>query len=230
MDLSSTRQKLVASNIANVDTPGYKTKDIDFQFEFMSLTQGGEPQRGGDARVWWLKTTATTSSLDREARLLAENAMRFNLASSLMKTQLKLINSMPSRRASPDESFFGTLGERFGDGGAANARRTAGGESGELGNHAHSRGGPYRRKDAVFTSAPQTSPFSAVFQTEMGSGVNGVQVSDVIEDTASRKSATCPAIPTPIKDGYVAFPRINPAEDMVDLMSAAQCYKATWRP
>ena len=34
MDLLSARQKLVASNIANADTPGYKTKDIDFQTEF----------------------------------------------------------------------------------------------------------------------------------------------------------------------------------------------------
>ena len=34
MDLLSTRQKLVASNIANVDTPGYLTQDIDFQQEF----------------------------------------------------------------------------------------------------------------------------------------------------------------------------------------------------
>ena len=34
MSLLSTRQKLVASNIANVDTPGYKTRDIDFQSEF----------------------------------------------------------------------------------------------------------------------------------------------------------------------------------------------------
>jgi len=36
MDLLSTRQKLVASNIANADTPGYKTKDIDFQNEFLN--------------------------------------------------------------------------------------------------------------------------------------------------------------------------------------------------
>jgi flagellar basal-body rod protein FlgC len=43
--------------------------------------------------------------------------------------------------------------------------------------------GLYKRKDAVFTTAPQTSPFSAVFQTEMGSGVNGVEVSYVVEDT-----------------------------------------------
>ena len=31
MNLVSARQKLVASNIANADTPGYQTKDIDFQ-------------------------------------------------------------------------------------------------------------------------------------------------------------------------------------------------------
>ena len=43
-------------------------------------------------------------------------------------------------------------------------------------------GGPYRRKDAVFTSSPQSSPFAAVFQTELGAGVNGVEVSDIVED------------------------------------------------
>ena len=45
MDLLSARQKLVAGNLANADTPGYKTKDIDFQFEFMSAlgAEHGEP-------------------------------------------------------------------------------------------------------------------------------------------------------------------------------------------
>ncbi len=32
MDLVSTRQKLVASNIANANTPGYRTRDLDFPF------------------------------------------------------------------------------------------------------------------------------------------------------------------------------------------------------
>lgn len=92
MNLLSARQKLVASNIANVDTPGYKTKDIDFQFEFMSLMQGGTPNvvETPDLVV---KNDGNNVSLDREARLLSENALRFNLASNLMKTQLKLINS-----------------------------------------------------------------------------------------------------------------------------------------
>ena len=42
MDLLSARQKLVASNIANADTPGYRTQDIDFQSEFLKAT-GGPP-------------------------------------------------------------------------------------------------------------------------------------------------------------------------------------------
>jgi flagellar basal-body rod protein FlgB len=92
MDLLSARQKLVASNIANVDTPGYKAKDIDFQFEFMSMIRGGAPNVV-DSPGLVVKNDGNNVSLDREARLLAENALRFNLASSLMKTQLKLVNS-----------------------------------------------------------------------------------------------------------------------------------------
>ena len=43
MDLLSARQKLVASNIANADTPGYHTQDIDFQSEFRNAG-GGTPR------------------------------------------------------------------------------------------------------------------------------------------------------------------------------------------
>src|ERR1700741_2306784 len=92
MDLLSARQKLVASNIANVDTPGYTTKDIDFQFEFMSLAQGASPNVI-EAPGLVVKNDGNNVSMDREARLLAENALRCNLASSLMKSQLKLIHS-----------------------------------------------------------------------------------------------------------------------------------------
>jgi flagellar basal-body rod protein FlgB len=92
MDLLSARQKLVASNMANVDTPGYKTQDIDFQFEFMSQIQGGAPNVV-DAPGLVVKNDGNNVSLDREARLLAENSLRFNLAASLMKTQLKLVTS-----------------------------------------------------------------------------------------------------------------------------------------
>jgi flagellar basal-body rod protein FlgC len=86
-------------------------------------------------------------------------------------------------------------------------------------------GGPYRRKDAVFTSAPQISAFGAVFQTEVCEGINGVAVSDIVEDTGEPDKRYLPGHPDADKDGYVAFPRINPAEEMVDLMSAQRGYE-----
>jgi len=86
-------------------------------------------------------------------------------------------------------------------------------------------GGPYRRKDAIFASAPQSSAFSAVFQTEMGEGQNGGEVSDVLEDTRDPEKRYLPGHPDADPDGYVAFPRVNPAEDMADLMSASQGYE-----
>ncbi len=87
-------------------------------------------------------------------------------------------------------------------------------------------GGPYRRRDAVFESQPQSSPFSAVFQTEMGDGVTGVRVADVVEDTRAPERRYIPGHPDADADGYVAFPRINPAEDMTDLLGAARGYDA----
>jgi flagellar basal-body rod protein FlgC len=83
-------------------------------------------------------------------------------------------------------------------------------------------GGPYRRKDAVFTTAEESSPFSAVFQNEIGTGV---QVSEVIEDNREPERRYLPGHPDADKDGYVAFPRINPAEDMVDLLNASRSYQ-----
>ncbi|HVY91352.1 MAG TPA: flagellar basal body protein [Bryobacteraceae bacterium] len=91
MDLLSARQKLIASNVANVDTPGYKTQDLDFQSEFESAV-GGSPAR---VEVPGLKANndGNNVSLDRENRLLAETALRFNIASQLMKSQINRMKS-----------------------------------------------------------------------------------------------------------------------------------------
>jgi flagellar basal-body rod protein FlgB len=91
MDLLSARQKLVASNIANADTPGYHTRDIDFQSEFQSAL-GGAPQTV-DVTGLEMKNDGNNVNLDRESRLLAENALRFNVASSLMKIQIQTVRA-----------------------------------------------------------------------------------------------------------------------------------------
>ena len=90
MDLLSARQKLVAGNLANADTPGYKTKDIDFQFEFLSASSG-EPPDPIEVPGLASKNDGNNVSLDRESRLLAENALRFNVAANLVKSQVRML-------------------------------------------------------------------------------------------------------------------------------------------
>ncbi|HVX66559.1 MAG TPA: flagellar basal body protein [Bryobacteraceae bacterium] len=92
MDLVSARQKLVASNIANADTPGYHTRDIDFQREFNSLIESQTPA-SQEVSGLEIKHDGNNVNLDREARLLSENALRFNMASSLLKTEIRMVRS-----------------------------------------------------------------------------------------------------------------------------------------
>jgi len=89
MDLLSARQKLVASNIANADTPGYHTEDIDFQSEFQNAA--GLAPRTIEVTGLAMKNDGNNVSLDRESRLLSENALRFQLASSLMRTEIQSV-------------------------------------------------------------------------------------------------------------------------------------------
>ena len=91
LDLLSARQKLVASNIANADTPGYHTQDIDFQSEFQNATTGTPNVL--EVAGLPMKNDGNNVSLDRESRLLAENALRFNAASSLLRSQISSLRA-----------------------------------------------------------------------------------------------------------------------------------------
>lgn len=86
-------------------------------------------------------------------------------------------------------------------------------------------GGPYRRKDVVFSSTPVGS-FQSSFQSAMESTGTGVRISDIVTDQRDPERRYIPGHPDADKDGYVSMPRMNPAEDMVDLMSASRSYQA----
>jgi flagellar basal-body rod protein FlgB len=92
MNLLSTRQKLVAANIANADTPGYQTKDIDFQAELENQIGASNPNVM-DVPGLKTKNDGNNVSVDREARLLAENALRFSVASSMARAELSMVRS-----------------------------------------------------------------------------------------------------------------------------------------
>ncbi|HVX66558.1 MAG TPA: flagellar basal body rod protein FlgC [Bryobacteraceae bacterium] len=87
-------------------------------------------------------------------------------------------------------------------------------------------GGPYRRKDAVFSSDAAPSPFASEFASAVGADSTGVSVSEITVDDREPERRYLPGHPDADANGYVAFPHINPAEDMVDLMSASRSYQA----
>ena len=84
-------------------------------------------------------------------------------------------------------------------------------------------GGPYRRKDAVFSSTPVGSAFASELDAQMQTGV---RVASISVDSREPEKEYLPGHPDADADGYVAIPRMNPAEDMVDLVSANRGYQA----
>lgn len=87
-------------------------------------------------------------------------------------------------------------------------------------------GGVYRRRDVVFESQQVASPFSSFMEASLSDDANGVGVSEIVQDTSDPDRRYMPGHPDADKDGYVAFPRVNPAEDMVDLLGASRSYQA----
>jgi flagellar basal-body rod protein FlgC len=85
-------------------------------------------------------------------------------------------------------------------------------------------GGPYRRKDVVFASTSVVSPFAGEFQSALEG--QGVKVANISVDQRAPEKRYAPGHPDADADGYVAYPNINPAEDMVDLMNASRGYQA----
>jgi flagellar basal-body rod protein FlgC len=87
-------------------------------------------------------------------------------------------------------------------------------------------GGPYRRKDVVFQTESAGLPFASVMSSALGSGTGGVAVSEILVDQRDPEQRYMPGHPDAGANGYVAYPRVNPAEEMVDLMSASNGYSA----
>ncbi len=83
-------------------------------------------------------------------------------------------------------------------------------------------GGPYRRKDVVFSEKSVGSSFSNVLDSK----IKAVNVSEIIDDPRPFKTVYDPYHPSADKDGYVRYPNVNVIEEMVNLLSARRSYEA----
>ena len=89
--------------------------------------------------------------------------------------------------------------------------------------------GPYRRREVVLESAGGAQ-FQSLLNDSSASmpasaQPGGVRLTQVIEDTADPIRRYEPGHPDADKDGYVSYPAINPAQEMVDLMGSVRAYQ-----
>ena len=96
LNVTSERHKLVVSNMANIDTPGYRTKDIDFRGELQRAMSDENASLMPVARsVLGLmeRPDGNNVSLDREGLLMAETQMQYGLGIQLLRHEFSSLMS-----------------------------------------------------------------------------------------------------------------------------------------
>lgn len=105
LDVNVARHKLIAANMANLDTPGYRTRDLDFRAELTRSTLARstmESEMGGlsyasyspvakPVRGLLERPDGNNVSVERESLLLAETQMKFSLGVQLLKDEFHAI-------------------------------------------------------------------------------------------------------------------------------------------
>jgi flagellar basal-body rod protein FlgB len=96
---ASLRQQAIASNIANVNTPGYRRKDVDFQSALHDAWKQGHE---GVERVTAATSTDTGATvradgssvdIDVEASAQAQNGLQYEAIVQVMKTRTSILKS-----------------------------------------------------------------------------------------------------------------------------------------
>ena len=90
LDLATAQTKLTAANMANVDTPGYRTVGMDFEAEMrqaMNDVEDDQPAKtinltGVEGLI--SRPDGNNVSMDREGLTLAEAQLRYKTGISLM--------------------------------------------------------------------------------------------------------------------------------------------------
>ncbi len=92
LNMTVQQMRLTASNMANVDTPGYKTQGFDFEQEFAHALQG-QPGRGaGDVDGLISRPDGNNVSMDREAMQLAKTQLQFRAGVELLKREFTRVS------------------------------------------------------------------------------------------------------------------------------------------
>ena len=91
LDLAADQMKLTAGNMANLDTPGFKTQGFDFEKEFgaalsgMSARAPGAQPAVGEVDGLVARPDGNTVSIDRESMQMAKAQLQFKTGVALLR-------------------------------------------------------------------------------------------------------------------------------------------------
>ncbi|HIJ60031.1 MAG TPA: flagellar basal body rod protein FlgB [Nitrospirae bacterium] len=99
MDITTYRRKLLTSNIANVDTPGYKAKDISFKNEMNKQIENLKNGTASDSPMYnvfespntMANRDGNTVNLDIEMAKMAENSLTYNAAMQIYARKTRML-------------------------------------------------------------------------------------------------------------------------------------------
>ena len=95
LDLQSQQMHLTASNMANVDTPGYQTQGINFDREFQQALDAHAPVREAapsDVTGLIARPDGNNVSMDREAMQMAQTQLQFRTAIALLRNEFSTMS------------------------------------------------------------------------------------------------------------------------------------------
>lgn len=97
LDLATSQAKLTAANMANIDTPGYRTVGMEFEAEMREamdgVDQGRSPRRVRVKAVDGLiaRPDGNNVSMDREGLMLAEAQLEFKTGVALLRQEYQRV-------------------------------------------------------------------------------------------------------------------------------------------
>ena len=90
LQVTADRQQLVTTNMANVDTPGYHTKDINFQTAMQQVMDHGELRmQPASMSIDSLpeRPDGNNVNVDRESMMMSETQLQYQMGVQLIKEQ-----------------------------------------------------------------------------------------------------------------------------------------------
>ena len=90
LEVTTDREQTIAANMANVDTPGYHTKDVNFRQALAQASDNGGVELTpavSDVRGLMERPDGNNVNLDRESTLLAQSQLQYQMGTQLVKAQ-----------------------------------------------------------------------------------------------------------------------------------------------